>query len=198
MSPAIVMRGRAAAVVAIFIAPILLDAQAPPARKVETFTGTTTNLKPGAREKLKIDVFRWSADAEREALLTSVKEKGDGSVGEALAKTPTAGYVWDTGPIGYSVRYAYKTRMADGTERIILVTDRPLGGQVWKPAGNSPAPAYSFTLIELRLNKQGRGEGKMSLAAKVTVDSEAGTVALENYAAAPVLIDSVTRTAGVT
>jgi hypothetical protein len=198
MSPAIVIRGRVAAAAAILMAPILLEAQAPTARKVETYTGTTINLNPGAREKLRIDVFRWSADTDREALLASVKEKGDSSVGEALAKTPTAGYIWDSGPIGYSVRYAHKTRMADGTERIILVTDRPLGGLVWKPTGNSPVPAYAFTLLELRLNRQGRGEGKMSLAAKVTVDSEAKTVALENYAAAPVLIQSVTRTAGGT
>ena len=50
---------------------------------------------------------------------------------------------------------------------------------------------HAFTLIELRLNKQGRGEGKMSLAAKVAVDAAAKTLALDNYAVAPVLLTNV-------
>ena len=37
-------------------------------------------------------------------------------------------------------------------------------------------------MIELRLDADGNGEGKMSLAADVMFDTEAGTVALDNYA----------------
>ena len=60
------------------------------------------------------------------------------------------------------------------------------------PRTHSPTQR-AFTLIELRLNKQGRGEGKMSLAAMVSADSAAQTVALEDYAGAPVLIEKVSR-----
>jgi hypothetical protein len=38
----------------------------------------------------------------------------------------------------------------------------------------------------------------MSLAARVTADADAKTVALENYAAAPVLINNVKRAASST
>jgi hypothetical protein len=198
-----------AAGVAILVAPILLLAQAPapkvvaqaPApKKIERFTGTTVNLNPGAGENLKIDVFRWSTDAERDALLAVLKEKGDSGVGATLEKAPTAGYIWDSGSLGYSLRYAQKLTLPDGGERIIVVTDRPIGSwgrEAWKATGQGAAPG-SFTVVELRLSKQGRGEGKMSLAAKVTADADARTITLENYAAAPVLINNVKRAASTT
>jgi hypothetical protein len=197
MKSTISIRRGAAAGVAILVAPILLMAQAPAPPKVESFTGTTVNLNPGAGENLKIDILKWATDAERDALLAVLKEKGDSGVGAALEKAPTAGYIWDSGALGYSVRYAQKLTLPDGGERIIVVTDRPLGSwgrEAWKATGHTAAPGYTFTVVELRLNKQGRGEGKMSLAAKVTADADAKAVTLENYAAAPVLINNVKRT----
>jgi hypothetical protein len=134
-------------------------------------------------------------------MLAVLKEKGDSGVGAAIEKAPTAGYIWDSGSLGYSLRYAQKLRLPDGGERIIVVSDRPLGSwsrEAWKAAGQAAASDYSFTVIELRLNKQGRGEGKMSLAAKVTADADAMTLTLENYAGAPVLINNVKRAASST
>jgi hypothetical protein len=173
-------------------------AQAPVATKIESFTGTTINLNPGTGENLKIDVFKWATNAETDALLAALKEKGDSAVGETLEKAPTAGYIWGSGSLGYSLRYANKSMLPDGGERIVVVTDRALGSwgrETWKATGPAAAPGYPFTVIELRLNKQGRGEGKMSLTAKVTADADAKTITLENYAAAPVLISNVKRAA---
>src|SRR5438874_8656123 len=39
-----------------------------------------------------------------------------------------------------------------------------------------------LTLIEIRLNRQGRGEGKMSLTGKVVAEADGNTLALDNYA----------------
>jgi hypothetical protein len=185
-----------AAGVALLAAPILLVGQAPAPTKIESFSGTTVNLNPGAGENLKIDVFKWATDAERDALLAVLKEKGDSAVGPALEKASTAGYIWGSGSLGYSLRYAQKSTLPDGGERIVVVTDRPLGSwgrEAWKATGPAATPGGTFTVVELRLNKQGRGEGKMSLAARVTADADAKTVTLENYAAAPVLINNVRR-----
>jgi hypothetical protein len=198
MRSKIAIRRIAAVGVAILVAPILLVAQTPAPMKIESFTGTTVNLNPGAGENVKIDVFKWATDAERDALLAVLKEKGDSAVEAALEKAPTAGYIWGSGSLGYSLRYAQKLTLSDGGERIIVVTDRPLGSrgrEAWKAAGQAAAPSYPFTVVELRLNKHGRGEGKMSLAAKVTADADANTVTLENYATAPVLINNVKRAA---
>jgi hypothetical protein len=168
---------------------------------MDSFTGTTVNLNPGAGVPLRITVFKWATETDRDALLAVLKDKGDSGLGAGFEKAPTIGYIWDEGPLGYSLRYAQKIQQPDGGERIILLTDRPLGSwnrEGWKPSGKSIAPSYSYTLVELRLNKQGRGDGKTSLAAKVTADVDAKTVTLENYAATPVHIDDVKRIASST
>jgi hypothetical protein len=85
--------------------------------------------------------------------------------------------------------------MPAGGERIVLATSRALGAQSpqWKPAGGEPVTDYEFTVIELRLNAKGLGEGKTSLTTKVVVDGDAKTIALENYTAAPVILQNVKR-----
>ena len=49
-----------------------------------------------------------------------------------------------------------------------------------------------FTVIEMRIDGKGAGEGKTSLTPPVVVDAAANTLALDGYAAAPVLL-KVTR-----
>ena len=51
----------------------------------------------------------------------------------------------------------------------------------------------SFTVVELRLNKDGEGEGKMSIATKIIADSENQIITLENYDTQPVLLNNVKR-----
>ena len=52
---------------------------------------------------------------------------------------------------------------------------------------------YEFTVIEIRFNAKGVGEGKTSLTTKVAVDNEAKTVALDNYATAAPILRNVKR-----
>ena len=110
---------------------------------------------------------------------------------DALGKAPTIGYIWTDEVTGYAIKYAHRVPSADGGQRVILATNRVLGAQSpgWKPIGTESATDYEFTLIELRLNAKGRGEGKTSLTGKVVVDDQARTIALENYAAAPVMLE---------
>ena len=52
---------------------------------------------------------------------------------------------------------------------------------------------YEFTVIEIRLNAKGSGEGNMSLTTKVVVDAESKTIALDDYATAPAILRNVKR-----
>jgi hypothetical protein len=115
----------------------------------------------------------------------------------ALAAAPTVGYVWTNDVTGYSIKYAQ--RLSDkGGQRIILATDRRLGmyNAAWKPTGSATPPDYDFTVIELRLDARGAGEGKTSLTGKVVVDPEAQGLALEDYVGAPVHLRNVKRQTG--
>jgi hypothetical protein len=111
----------------------------------------------------------------------------------AVQAAPTLGFIWGDGPTGYSIKYAWRAALPGGHERVVLVTDRRLGAHTasWPPAPRAPADE-EFTVIELRIDARGAGEAKASLAAGVAVDPSAGTLALERYDAAPVLLE-VTR-----
>ena len=113
----------------------------------------------------------------------------------AIGKAPTVGYIWTNEVAGYSIKYAYHAPARDGGERIVLAADRRLGGYTtaWKPATPATPTDYQFTLIEIRMDSKGLGEGKTSLATKVIVDNETKSLALDNYAAAPAMLQNVKR-----
>jgi hypothetical protein len=167
-----------------------------PFRTLEKITATTVNLTPGGGENISITVSRWSEDADRDKLMAALNAKAEAGLHEALTALPTVGYLWTSEVVGYPLRYAHHAKLPDGTERILLATDRPLGswtrGGAWKAAGQKGTLDYPFTLIELRV-RRGTGEGKMSLGAKVVTEAEGKVIALENYAAAPVLLKGVRR-----
>jgi hypothetical protein len=116
----------------------------------------------------------------------------DRSLAQALDSAESVGYVWTSESTGYSLRYAYRLVQPDGSERILLATDRRLGDrdESWKPV-SGPASEYDFSVIELRLNGKHEGEGKASVTGKVGVDSSANSIALEGYAGLPVTLKDV-------
>jgi len=106
----------------------------------------------------------------------------------ALNRVPTVGYIWTNDITGYSIKYAWHAPLPDGTERVVLVSNRRLGADDAKWKTQAPDTDYVFTLFELRTGPKGLIEGKTSLANKIVVDADAKTVALENYAAATVTL----------
>ncbi|MCU1335254.1 MAG: hypothetical protein JWO19_835 [Bryobacterales bacterium] len=113
----------------------------------------------------------------------------------ALGNTPIVGHLWSSEVAGYSLRSAVTLAEANGGERILLITDRRLGAwnDLWTPAGTDAANGYEFSIIDLRLNAKGEGEGKVSLIGKVAVDGAVKTIALENYDSLPVVLKNVRR-----
>ena len=173
------------------------------AQATDRFTATTVNIDP-AGEDLRIDLLRWSTDEDRRAVLDVIMnlstEDGEDAELSELIDLPTLGYVWpSSSAIGYSLKYAHRIEMSNGSEHITLVTDRRLGTHhraPWKPTDTSDTlPTRAFTVIGLRLDSTGKGEGKFSAATDIVFDTEGGTVALKNYDASPVLLESVSRRA---
>ncbi len=211
----------------IVLAGVLALAQTGPVLRL---TATTANVS-GAPDSIRIDVLRWSTDAERDQLMAAWNMTapaggragrggrggggraggggGRGRGGEeaaapatpastlatALEQIPTVGYLWSSEVAGYALRYAGKVTGPDGGDRIILITDRRLGNanDLWKPAEPGAASPYEFSVIELRLNAKGDGEGKTSLTGKVAPDTAAKILTPENYDALPVILKNVKR-----
>jgi hypothetical protein len=140
-----------------------------------TFSATTTGMTP-ADLGLRIQIIGWSDEAGRSEVIASLEDSA------ALARLPTVGYVWPAGsPVGYTIKYAHRTREQSGGERITLVTDKALGSydfKKWSVAGSAPPSDRKYSVVELYVDENGQGVGNFSLAAEVVVDDEAGTVSL--------------------
>ena len=231
---------------------ITLAAAAENTAPLVTYTATTDNVS-GAPDDIRIDLFRWSTDAERDQLVaawnmtgspgggggrggrgqgpasidatdpafdsdaaapaagrgrgrgrgrglegaTTPKTTPEMSLAAVLKQSATVGYVWSSEIAGYALKYAAKLPGPNGADRIILITDRRLGAtnKLWTPLGTalgSGVPqSYDFSVMELRLNSKGEGEGKISLAGKVAPDSLAKVVAPEDYSALPIMLKNV-------
>jgi hypothetical protein len=122
----------------------------------------------------------------------------ESSLAAAIQKAPTAGILWTSENVGYSIKYAYRLPQPDGGERIILATDRRVGkwSNLWMPAAAVSPSDYAFSIIELRFNSKGEGEGRGVVTGKVVVDDTVKSIALDNYAALPVILKTVKRQPG--
>jgi len=189
-------------VVAIVLSGSVATGQTAAKRQVPTeYTGTTANLTPGSGNKLSIQVVNWSTDSDRQSVLSviesiSAEDTALQDLTKQLGNVQTVGHIWPDGALGYSLKYAHRVPLPDGGERVTVVTDRPLGAWdrpgPWKADGQDSKIA-PFTIVELHLNKNGKGEGKMSLATPFAINKSDQTVSLSNYDSAAIMLKGVER-----
>ena len=173
---------------------VFLGAPAVAQVPLEKFTGFAINLNSGpSTATIDFTIERWSTDAEREQLLTLVakqKEYDDPQpLLRALQKLPRVGGIRTPQTLAWDLRYARQFPEEDGTgRRIVLATDRPIN---FREARNQARTMdYPFTIVEIRLNKEDRGEGKILLGTKIFVDKNRNMV-LENYGQQPIRFNEI-------
>ena len=157
----------------------------------ERFIANAVNMNAGAAGNIEIVVERWSTDANRDKLMSVMMDKGPDKLLDALQDMPRMGYFRAPGQVGIDIHFARRIPQPEGGERVVLVTDRRIG--FWEAANQPRSIDYPFTVIEMRLNRDGEGEGKMSLATKIIADKENNIVTLENYDIQPVQLTNVRR-----
>lgn len=170
--------------------PLAVPLTARPDRPPERFSALAVNLESPRRATpgtVEIVVNRWSTDRERDRLLTVLLEKGPEKLLDELQDTPRVGYIRTPDGIGYDLNFSRRTPGDDGGERIEVVTGRDF--RFWEVINQPGAIDYSFAVIELRINRDGQGEGRMSLATKIMGKA----LALEEHAAQPVSLQRVRR-----
>jgi len=166
--------------------------------RLSAFAVSMGTAAPGANAVMDIRIKRWSTQAERENLITTAVEKGQDALLRALQKMPDHGRIsipgW-TGPdphnarLGWTLHYAYVTPGEDGGYKIGIATDRYIG--MWEARNQPRTIDYPFSLIEIRLGKDGKGVGKMAVATKIEFDKKKKQLVLENYSSEPVRLNEV-------
>jgi len=159
------------------------------AQTAERFTAAAINPNRGAASNIEIVINRWSTDGERDKLMSAMLEKGPDKLLETLQGLPRVGYLRTPETTGWDIHFARQIPGRDGGQRVTLITDRRI--EFWEAVNRPRSIDYPFTVVELRLNADGEGEGKMSLATKIIADKEANLITLENYDLQPVMLTKV-------
>ncbi len=175
----------------LVLASTSVTAQEPVAR----FSAVAVDMlstNPGAGTvPVNIVVTRWSTDAERDQLLTTLMEKKSDALLKALRDMPRAGSVAASGGVGFDIRFARRIQEPGQPERIVLVSDRPMS--FWERRDAGRTTDYPFTVVELRMPPSGDGEGRIAVAAQISADAVNRTIVIENYNDQPLGLRAVKR-----
>jgi hypothetical protein len=177
-------------VVALAATVLAAAGMAQTAGEKESFTAVAivnNNLGSGAGTVL-IDVTRWSTDTERAKLVSTLLELGPQELLKELSDNRSTGTIRTPDSLAYDLRFAYQTPLAEGGRRIVLATDRPIG--FWEASRRPRTIDYPFTVIQMEIDRDGRGKGTMSYATKITARDKR-TIELENFATSPVMLTEI-------
>jgi hypothetical protein len=161
------------------------------AATIETFTATAVNMSGVGRAGagvVEIAIERWSTDGERDRLVNVLKEKGSGALLSALQKMPRVGYIRTPGRIGWDLHFARSIKTDEGRQ-VVIATDRPMS--FWEASRRPRSADYDFTMIDIRFDADGKGTGKLAVAAKVNYNDKTQTVEIENFGIEPVRLTEV-------
>jgi hypothetical protein len=157
-----------------------------------------SNIATGRNEVVDLRITRWTTPAERKKLLETIVEDNPNQILRELTRLPSHGRLrvpGHTGPdphkivLGWDLHYAWHEPLDEGGHRIMLATDRYI---TFQEARNQPRTIdYPFTLVEIRLNRDGEGVGKASVFTKIRFDKKKNIMELENYSSEPVRLQQV-------
>jgi hypothetical protein len=136
---------------------------------------------------VKITIDRWSSEDERRRLVSAFTESGTDAFLKELRKLKPLGRISTPDSIGYALHYAHQVPLASGGRRIIIATDRPLS--YWEVVNRPRSVDYPYTVIEMRIGADGKGQGKMNVATQVHAFGD--IIELENYDFTPVQLSNI-------
>ena len=102
---------------------------------------------------------------------------------------PKVGYIRGQQTLGWDLRYARQSELEEGGRRIVLATDRPIG--FWEARNQNRTMDYPFTIVEIQLDKNDKGVGKILAGTKIFIDKKSNNLVLENYGQQPIRFNEI-------
>ena len=187
------------AALAALAAPAL--AQAPFSESTPTkkeplrFSAFAVQMQNGLAGVIEVAIERWTTDEERSAIVGLVKQTTDKEADQRkLVKAlqdikVRAGFMSTPNSIGWDIKYAYESKLPDGSRQIVIATDKPVS---FGMAASGQAYDAAFSLIEFRFAPgAAKGEGKMLARTGIAVKN--GKLELETYVNEPTRLTEVTE-----
>jgi hypothetical protein len=160
------------------------------------FQAIAVNMQGGRMGMVDIVVERWTAPAERDALLAIVAKSTKGAGGQddlrdALQDIkPRVGYIRTPNSMGWDLKYAWQRKLEDGSRQIVIVTDKPV--TFFGVASGSRTLDYPFTLVDMRFPAgSDKGEGK--LLNQTSISTKNNTLELELWGREPTRLTTITE-----
>ena len=121
---------------------------------------------------------------------TTLKSGGQDKLLRALEKVkPRTGFFKLPNTPGWDLQYARDNVQPDGTRQIVIATDRPV--TFGAAASGAESTDYPFMLLEMRMGKDNKGEGRM--LASSAISTKDGRLQLENHGNEPVKLSAITQ-----
>ena len=183
------MRIRTLSAAMLVVSALAASASAQTHGEPEDFTAfaiASDNLGSGAGT-VRLSVDRWATEAERDRLITTLREKGPRAMMEVLQDMRRAGYIRTSDSLGHPLYFAHQTVGEDGGREIMIVTDRPIG--FWEAWENSRSTEYRFMVVQMKIAGDGRGTGTLSDATKILAYGD--IIELENFTTSPIRLTRI-------
>jgi hypothetical protein len=158
----------------------------------EEFSAGAIDINNGRAGQIQITVDRWSTAAEREKIVGGLVAKGPDELLKVIQDTKSVGRIRTPDSIGYDLRYSQQRPGKDGGRDVVIVTDRPIS--FWEAVNRPRSINYPFTLIQIHVNPDGTGEGKLAVATKITADPDTKMIEIEDFQHQPVRLVDVKST----
>jgi hypothetical protein len=155
----------------------------------EHFVASYVDLNTSRTGPVEMDVKRWSTPAERDGLLQTLFKQGSDALLDKLRDMRSVGRIYTPGSIGYDLRYAEQRPLPDGGREIILATDRPMS--FWEVVNSPRSSQYPFTWVQFRVGPDGKGEGKLAVAARIIGEEADRLIEVEDFATYPVRLQNI-------
>jgi hypothetical protein len=183
-----------AAAAALSLSSSSVTVEAQNRRPIERLLATSVNMSNVGTTnagRIEIVIERWSSDRERDELISTLQDKGSDALLSKLQKMPRVGYIRDAngGSIGWDLHFARERKLEDGARQIVLGTDRPISA--WEAMNRPRSSDYEFTVADIRFDGDGKGVGKLAVAAKITANPANGAIEIENFSSEPVRLTQV-------
>jgi hypothetical protein len=165
----------------------LAAAEAPkPAAPGARFEGMVADTQGQVSGKtatfLTVQADSWTSDSEILEYARILKEKGQDELLKVLWKAKTVGWIRIGSDLGHQVSIIRSIADKDGGRIIRVLTDRTI--QFSEAMRDTRSSDYPFGIIELKIDKEGNGEGVLIAAASIAFD-EQNVLQVKNYGTKP-------------
>jgi len=150
---------------------------------VARFSARSVEMTSPARLSFRhvdISISQWSTDQDHRLLARTFMEKGPVGFVDVLCGYPAVGTIAVAGGGTFTIRYAWQVPDRDGGQRIYLASDEPIALVSFSEFRRFGEMERMY-FVELRLDRYGNGEGKLSDNIRLSVDQSRNAIELRDY-----------------